>query len=70
MRLSCCLLFSLPHPYVNDDIVADATARKGWGGGGRQAAGVRQEEDATQMQASATNRDPDVTKQGFQQVPS
>lgn len=29
MRLSCCLLFLLPYPYANDDIVADAAARKG-----------------------------------------
>lgn len=45
MRLYCFLLFSLPYPYVVDNVVADATAREGWSGGGRQVAGVRQEED-------------------------
>ena len=59
MRLYFFLLFSLPSPHVSDNMVADACARKGWSGGGRQATGVREDEDVGKgergMQASVIN---------------
>lgn len=45
MRLDSFLLFSLPCPHVSGTMVADAHARKGWSRGGRQVAGVREDED-------------------------
>lgn len=56
-KLHCFLPFSLSYLRIDDNnIVADATTRKGW----RQVAGVRWEEDVAKrkrgMQTSVINR--------------